>query len=401
MSSSRPPHFLMRGHYASHPANPTGWIMALFMLVSLLSPPAMAGLLTGLPLFSGVDLKQVEAEHPGVPRVDIRYLGVGGYLIKWGEDEIMMAPSFSNPDPLSLLFNTRPNPKIIDRMIPNVSDVDMILVGHAHYDHLLDVPYVMNKYAKKAKVYGSKTMKHLIASQVSASRIGIVEDKAATAKTPGEWVYNPSGRIRFMAIKSDHAPNASLHGAIKTAWGTDYEWDWFFNVSEGNYDKDLDRMPLSAFEWKEGQSLAYIVDFLDANGNIAFRFHYADACSTPDKGFIPTAVLNEKAVDMGILTVANYDQISNDPSDYPAGIIPGYPEGIVDNLKANHYVLGHWENFFGNTATYPWPFDKVTILPLSVVPLTNAHKFLERLKTATQAPFTFPKPGAQMTFIVE
>lgn len=202
------------------------------------------------PVFR-VDLKQVEAEHPGVPRVDIRYLGVGGYLIKWGEDEIMMAPSFSNPDPLSLLFNTRPNPKIIDRMIPDVSDVDMILVGHAHYDHLLDVPYVMNKYAKKAKVYGSKTMKHLIASQVPANRIEIIEDKAGTAQTPGQWIYNPSGRIRFMAIKSDHAPNASLHGVIKTAWGNDYEWDWLFNVSEGSYDKDLDRMPLSAFEWKK------------------------------------------------------------------------------------------------------------------------------------------------------
>lgn len=104
---------------------------------------------------------------------------------------------------------------------------------------------------------------------------------------------------------------------------------------------------------------------------------------------------------MAILTVANFDQISNDPKDYPPGMIPGYPEGIVANLQASHYVLGHWENFFGNTATYPWPFNNVTILPLSVVPLTNAQKFLERLKNATQAPFTFPKPGAQMTFLIE
>jgi metal-dependent hydrolase (beta-lactamase superfamily II) len=96
----------------------------------------------------------------------------------------------------------------------------MILVGHAHYDHLLDVPYIMKKYAKKAKLYVSKTMKYLVSSTVAPERIHILNEQASTAAslsaTPinkeeiGSWVYNPSGKIKMMAINSNHAPNTSL-----------------------------------------------------------------------------------------------------------------------------------------------------------------------------------------------
>ena len=175
---------------------------------------------------------------------------------------------------------------------------------------------------------------------------------------------------------------------IKTAWGNDYEWDWLFNVSEGSYDKDLDRMPCPAFEWKEGQSMAFIVDFLDAHTETLPSASITKMRpARSDKGFIPTEVLNEKPVDMAILTVANFDQISNDRKTIPRhdSRLPG---GIVANLQASHYVFRSLGKLFWQHGDLPWPFNNVTILPLSVVPLTNAQ-FLERLKNATQAPFTF------------
>lgn len=377
------------------------------LIFALVSSTSFAGLLDGLPIFDGVDLEDVAEQNPGKERVDIKYLGVGGYLINWGEDQIMFAPSYSNPDPLSLLVNTRPNKRIIDRMIPDVSDVDMILVGHSHYDHLLDVPYIMSKYAKKAKLYGSKTMKHLIASQVPHEKIHIMNELSGDYQNEGEWVYNPSGKIRIMALKSDHAPNATLFkGVIKAADGEILkEIDWLFEVSPGGLDEDLDALPISAFFWKEGQSFAYLVDFLDDFGNIKFRLHYEDAASTPNRGFVPESILAEKSVDTAILTVANYNEIklpANVDPDDPANEVLLYPQGLINNLKSEHYILGHWENFFGNNYTYPWPFHNYTILPLAVVPLTNAKGFIERIeRAAPEAGYTMPKPDAQMSFIID
>jgi len=356
------------------------------------------------------------------PRVNIESLGVGGYLISWGDDQIMFAPSYTNPDPLSLLLDTHVSKSTVDRLIPDVSDVDMILVGHAHYDHLLDVPYIMEKYAQKATLYGSKTMKHLVASVVDPAKIHILNDQASTAadiyaepqvaEEVGTWAYNPSGKIRVMAINSNHAPNATLFkGAILDADGglIGDEIEWLFEVSKGGLDEDLDEVPSSAFFWREGQSFAYVVDFLDDNNNIAFRLHYEDAASDPTKGFIPTAILDEKKVDVAILTVANFNEIK-EPFDHQGDELFQYPQGIINNLEASHYVLGHWENFFANNWIYPdvwWMFGLRgdPVFPLDVVPLTNASTFIERVKSASgdmsHQNFTMPKPGAHMSFPID
>jgi L-ascorbate metabolism protein UlaG (beta-lactamase superfamily) len=355
-------------------------------------------------------------------RVNIKSLGVGGYLIDWGDDQIMFAPSYTNPDPLSLLVDTHVSKKTVDRLIPDVSDVDMILVGHAHYDHLLDVPYIMKKYAQKAKLYGSKTMKHLVLSSVSPERIHILNEQASTAtsihETPsteekiGSWVYNPSGKIRIMAINSNHAPNATLfRGAILDADGglIGEEIEFLFEISKGQLDHDLDRMPTSAFLWQEGQSFAYVVDFLDDNNDIAFRLHYEDAASDPTQGFIPSTILAEKEVDVAILTVANFNEIK-EPAEHKGNELFLYPQGIINHLNASHYILGHWENFFANNWIYPdvwWMFGLrgKPVLPLDVVPLTNASKFIERVKSASgdysHSNFTMPKPGANMSFPIK
>ena len=353
------------------------------------------------------------------PRVNIKSLGVGGYLINWGDDQIMFAPSYTNPDPLSLLLDTHVSEKTVDRLIPDVSDVDMILVGHAHYDHLLDVPYIMEKHAQKAKLYGSKTMKHLIASVVDPEKIHILNDLAATAadinETPiveekiGTWSYNPSGKIRIMAINSNHAPNATLFkGAILDADGDliGEEIEFLFEISKGGLDQDLDSVPSSAFLWREGQSFAYIVDFLDDNNDIAFRLHYEDAASDPTQGFVPSTILAEKEVDLAILTVANFNEIK-EPAEHQGNELFQYPQGIINNLNASHYILGHWENFFANNWIYPdvwWMFGLRgdPVFPLDVVPLTNASEFIERVKSASgdysHNNFTMPKPGADMSF---
>ena len=141
--------------------------------------------------------------------LSIQYLGVGGHLFRFGDHAIMTAPSITNPHFLLLgpFVPISADPEMIDALLPDVSNVESILVGHAHYDHLMDVPYVMLNKAKNSHVYGSKTMSHSIAPSIEASRRHAMNDTMAVLDKPGKWHYNETGNIRFMSIKSTHAPH--------------------------------------------------------------------------------------------------------------------------------------------------------------------------------------------------
>lgn len=254
--------------------------------------------------------------------LSIQYLGVGGHLFRFGDHAIMTAPSITNPHFLLLgpFVPISADPEMIDALLPDVSNVESILVGHAHYDHLMDVPYVMLNKAKNSHVYGSKTMSHSIAPSIEASRRHAMNDTMAVLDKPGKWHYNETGNIRFMAIKSTHAPH--FMG---------------INFMTGTYDEDLSSLPWHSFAWKEGQTLAYLIDFLASDGQILHRVYYQDSASQEPLGLIPQlAEAEQKQVDIAIITPASFNQVDN------------YPEGIMSSSQAKHFILGHWEDFFAN-----------------------------------------------------
>lgn len=269
---------------------------------------------SGLPLWKN--------DRAGDPSLE--YLGVGGYLLRWQGEAMLFAPSFSNPATAGQppLLVKADNAKI-DALMPKADDVSMLLVGHAHYDHLLDVPRILEKHAPKAKVYGSKTMGHILAAALPHERIVNAEKVMADGPKPGEWFYSPERRLRAMPIKSEHAPH--IFG-IKFLGGT--------------YDKDLTELPKSVWAWKEGQTLSWLVDLLDADGKPVYRIHYQDAASTPPLGLPP--VLNDgKRVDVAVLCVGAWNQV------------PAYPQVLLKRLQPRLAVLGHWEDFFGNDPRQP------------------------------------------------
>ncbi|MCK6467882.1 MAG: hypothetical protein L6Q53_06770 [Candidatus Brocadia sinica] len=296
--------------------------------------------------------------------INVQYLGVGGYLFRHGKNALMTAPSITNPGLLKILSMTKltTNEELVDLLLPPVEDVEMILVGHSHYDHLLDVPYVMRKYAMNAVVYGSKTMGHIMAAAVDKSRIIAVDTYAAKGKTPGQWIYNQDRTIRFMAIESEHAPHFA---GMKL-------------LPEGPYDKDLKHLPRTVFGWVEGQTYAYLIDFLNEQGNIAFRVHYQDAASTPPLGFVPDLPANDlKRVDLAILCVASFTQVKE------------YPEGIIRAIRPKNILLGHWEDFFRNQKR-----------PVKVLRTTNVRNFIKRLESVMpgDSQWQMPMPFTQMRF---
>ena len=333
---------------------------------------ALSALLSGcttsikkLPVYTG-ETSALHLNGQGKKVINVQYLGIGGYLFRYGKSALITAPMFTNPSlfKLASLTQLKTDEGLVDRLLPSVEDVEIILVGHTHYDHLMDVPYIMKKHAKKSVVYGSETMGHIMAAAVDKSRIVTVGKCAAKGKTPGQWIYNQNRTIRFMAIESEHAPHFA---GIKF-------------LPEGHYNKDLKRLPRTVFGWVEGQTYAYLIDFLDEQGSIAFRVHYQDAASTPPLGFAPELPANEqKRVDLAILCVASFKQVNN------------YPEGIVRAIRPKNIMLGHWEDFFRKQGK-----------PVKALRATNVGSFIKRLEAVLpeDSKWFLPLPFAQMRFPV-
>ena len=345
--------------------------LACLVSIWLACLPGCSGPSKGLPVYTGGS--ELPTDSPAYPtEVQIKYLGAGGVVIKRGADVIVTAPFYSNPSIPRVAFGEiRARPDQIDRFLGGprngLAGATAILVGHAHYDHLMDVPYVKSKYLPQAKVYGSDTMRYTLLGDQSLPVADIVSVEAISAKDrrPSEWTY-ATRRLRFMAIESEHAP-IILH--LK-----------FF---EGTYDAPLQEIPTRASAWREGKTLAYLIDFLGADeATVEFRVHYQDAASTWPLGAPPMFPnpQDQRPVDLAIVCMPGFDQVEN------------YPDAIVSTLKPRFVVIIHWEDFFALLPDDP--------KDLRLVPNQNAESFLERLRAAlgNQGTFKLPAPGAWMRF---
>ena len=277
--------------------------------------------------------------------VTMQYLGTAGWIFRRGDAAIMTAPFYSNPGILQAgLATIEPDTEIIERFLPEVSDVSAILVGHAHYDHLMDVPWIARHRAREAKVYGSATMAHILAAVPELQgRVVALNDEAAGADEPGDWVVVADGRIRFQAIRSEHAPHymrIKLYG--------------------GSLTEDLEKLPRRARGWKEGLTLSYVIEFLSAEGEPEFRIFYQDSATTPPVGH-PSALMADGSIpfDAAILCGASFSQVKR------------HPEALVEVLEPRVVFVGHWEDFFV-------PRDG----PLRVVRASNISRFMKRLNAA-------------------
>lgn len=253
---------------------------------------------------------EIASSSPEYARtVRIRWLGVAGFHIAHDDRAVLLPPLFSKQSVARIaLAPLRVDEARIDRLLPPSGNVEAVLVGHAHYDHLLDVPYIMKKHATRATAYGSRTTVNILAG------FGIPE--ARRVEPPlGVWVTLPSRRVRFAAFKSEHAPHL---GRIVHLW-------------TGHEEKPLARPPEFAGQFVEGQPLSYLIEFLDAQERPIFTIFYQDCAST---GGVGAPTIAHRPVDVAILCVPGWDNVD------------GYPEEILVRLRPKHVVLCHYDDFF-------------------------------------------------------
>jgi len=321
-------------------------------------------------------LCQVPQPPPSQNDIFVKYLGVGGFLLTRGQQALMTPPLLSNPGPLAVgLGRVRSDPRQVRAGLRRVgvSDEDLkrvqaILVGHAHYDHLLDVPELWRK-ASKAKIYGSRTVGHLLAAEDSgvprdafcnvsgrARRYeDDVEDSDWIEVVPGD---DKLGAVRILPLIAEHAPQ--FMGV--QAW-------------PGGLREDVKSLPRTADRWPQGLTLAYLIDFLDINGGVAFRIHFSDSSLAPPCGYVPRRLGGTRGVNLALLTTGG----SKD-----TGL---YPEELLSNACVEQVLLGHWEWFFRKYEGRG-----------SLDALPDVEPLLWKVRAARLKQGCFPVPGTVFAF---
>lgn len=295
--------------------------------------------------------------------IQVQYLGTGGNLLWRGKHGLLTAPLYSNPGLLRVgLWHIYPDTALINRLHPRTPEVkvEAILVGHAHYDHLLDVPYIARRYAPEATIYGNASMKRIVAVADPSllDRVKVLDKDLARGGRPGTWFYLADSTIRFMAIESDHGPHfLGIH------------------LMKGEVKEGLKAVPRSAWAWKEGKTFAYLIDFLGPDRAINFRIHFQDATSHYPLGAPPAfAPPDSHRLDLAIICVDTWFQV------------PDYPEALLRNHRPRHVILGHWENFFRSPLKPPWTSFSWLRLRLFIPGVLDA--------LPVDAEWLVPEPGA-------
>ena len=274
--------------------------------------------------------------------LDIVAMGVSGFLfVPWRDSTqlVMTPPSYTNPTLWwtafgNWLFGSKPNEARIARRVRDLpavgpdrlARVRAVLVGHGHYDHLMDLP-VLARFLPNATVYGSRSVVNTLSAAPvfgsasgPASRLISMDSLAgASGERPGQSVPI-SASVHVRAIAWEHAPNFGTHV-----------------IARGNVTTAKSALPRGIFGWKLGCVYAYAIDLLDRDGRVGTRIVVHDAGASPDVVRRAVAVIGSMPPARStvlIITAANFDQE------------PSYPDILLASIAPEHVLLGHWEDFF-------------------------------------------------------
>jgi glyoxylase-like metal-dependent hydrolase (beta-lactamase superfamily II) len=251
----------------------------------------------------------------------VQWLGVSSWIISRGSDGVVVDPFFSRPGFLSVMVslvfrglagNFVYNSERIADVLPDLpKNTKFVLLGHAHYDHLMDVPYYVEREPGKNVAYvGSDTTRNiLLGFRPNQLNFVVVQD--------GKPVEQ--GRVRITAFTSDHAPHVLG-----------------LRLMTGAIAKPLGSPPTHAGQYVEGTTLIYFIDFLDEYNRVSWRVFVNGAASSPEGAKAlhrHQSFLREHPTNVAILCVPGWNKVDD------------YPNSILRLVDPDHVVLSHYDDF--------------------------------------------------------
>ncbi|WP_441368345.1 MBL fold metallo-hydrolase [Acinetobacter lwoffii] len=281
------------------------WIKGILLgLVILLL--LIAGMLAYLLQASG-KVSDFKAWQPqtgiSVHGLTVKFFGVSILLLDDGHDQILIDGFFSRPSLRQVI--TRPiqsDKLLLEQMVQchELSRTQAILVSHSHYDHVLDVPALLEMLPETAVVGSPSTL------NIARANPKVTPQQLQPIK-PGQ--VQQWGHFQTTAIPSQHTPPTAINDDLG---------------------EELLRpltLPAKFSEFKEGGSFDYLIEH--AGHKILVK------AST---GFIPDQFKNLQ-VDTLFLGIAQLSRQSNDYQQH-------YLAETLQTLKPKVVIPIHWDDFF-------------------------------------------------------
>lgn len=243
--------------------------------------------------------------------IRITYLGVNGYQFETAGHALLADPYFSRVGLGAAVFDQpiAPSPERIEEGFKHLqARADAILVTHAHFDHLLDVPELLRRTG--ARLCSGPTAVALAQSLGTPPR-RCVTVQPGSVKRIGPWT------IRVFAAQHDR-----LFGSVP-----------FPGKARAPV-----KAPVKPSDWVTGEPLAFVIE-------AAGKRIYLDAGGLP--GAPPDPAVGK--VDLAILGVA----LSDSRQRFPA---------TVRRLHPRYVLASHQDDFF-QPFSHGFVFGKLTNFP--------------------------------------
>lgn len=280
---------------------------------------------------------------PGPNELWLKAHGVTCFQLRWAAGELVTDPFWSWQSMPALAFRKlQTDSARVEAAAQQMRNVRYIVVGHAHYDHAQDLPYLLRLLPDDVQVLGSQTLQHLLAPYGLAARVVPMDSLAGVPGQAGTPWYAPDSSFRAFAFRSHHVPH--IFG---------------IHIAHKKLQAPRKKPPVRSSHWVDGGNLSFWMEWGSPASNGAYsvrhRVFFMDGVSTFPNGLPDVGKLGTK-VDAAIVSCALHNKAN------------GYPQGLFKTLDADRWVLCHWESFFRSR-------DK----PLKPLMMTNVQAFTDTL----------------------
>ncbi len=153
-----------------------------------------------LPRFQPAAQHRPRVLSSSAPALRIRWLGTAGHVVSTPTTTVLVDPYLTRAGFRELVGALPPDESVYDAWLPR--KVDAILLGHSHFDHLLDAPAIARR--TNARIVGSKsTLAFARAEGVAEEKLDLVPAEGRTL-TIGDltvtFVPSLHGRLAFNRV---------------------------------------------------------------------------------------------------------------------------------------------------------------------------------------------------------
>ena len=244
------------------------------------------------------------AEDAG-PGLALRWLGVAGFSVSDGETVLLHDPYLSRPGLLATLFRrVRPDVGLLERWLdpggpaPEAASARTILIGHSHFDHLGDAPWLADRIG--ATVAGSGT------TVAIAQGYGLPGERTRRVDPGDEFDVGP---FEIRVVASRHA--AVMFGRVPLTG----------QVVEPPIE------PIHALSFKLGDARGYLITHLPSGLRV-----YVTSSAAVDRPALEA--LRDAGIDVDALLAAT------------PGRDPDYVPSLIELLRPRIVVPHHFDDFF-------------------------------------------------------